>query len=110
MKAKMPYVVLVIKTDGTVTRTEQPKAPSYDQLKEAVGGYIETVAYLTKAAFGGETLTRGTAFANEEGLIKGLPTNHLAMAMWRASCPGGDPSLMTLVGDVIFYARKKSNG
>jgi hypothetical protein len=103
----MPYAVFIIRTDGRVEKTVQPKAPTYDQQTKAVGGFIETVPYFTKMTHDGVLYTRGTAYANEEGRLHGLPINRSAMTRWQSSCPGGDPSRMTLCGDVIFYARVK---
>lgn len=103
----MSYHVLVIKTDGTVEKTVQPKAPTYEQQKAAVGGYIETIPYFTNLIYDGRQYKRGTAYANEEGRLHGLPLNPLASALWMSSCPGGEPSRMLLCGDVIFHAKVK---
>lgn len=103
----MTYHVLIIKTDGTITKTVQPKAPDYAQQVKAVGGYIQTIPYLTKLCWEGVEYKRGTAFANEEGMLKGMPLNRNAMAFWKLSCPKGDPDRMHLCGDVIFYAKVK---
>lgn len=103
----MSYHVFIIKTDGTINKTVQPKAPTYEQQKAAVGGYIETIPYFTKLLHDGRQYTRGTAFCNEEGIVIGMPVNSMASALWRISCPTGDPSRMVLCGDVIFYAKVK---
>jgi hypothetical protein len=99
----MPYKVFVIRADGGVSETISKKVPAYEVLKNSVGGYIETIPYFTK--FRG--LSRGTAYCNEEGKIKGLPFNLIATNAWMESCPGGDPTRMGLNGDVIFYAKIK---
>lgn len=111
------YEVLIIKATGEIVRTVQPKAPTYEQQSDAVGGYIETIPYFTKIklAFGVNNvidLTRGIAYCNENGFAEGKPFNATASAMWRESCPKGDPDRMNLRGDVIFFAKQpkeKSN-
>lgn len=103
----MPYVVLEIKADGRIVKTIQTKKPDYEQQKKAVGGFIETIPYFTKAIHQAVLYQRGTAYANEEGQLKGLPINRNAMALWRFSCPAGSPDRMTLCGDVIFFAKVK---
>lgn len=102
------YEVLIIKTTGEIVRSTQPKPPSYEQQKAAVGGYIQTIPFFTKADVLGLHLSRGTAYANEEGRLHGLPINRRAMDMWRKSCPKGSPDRMVLCGDVIFYAKQKA--
>lgn len=89
------YQITIIKTDGTEVTTVQPHKPDLEQLQNAVGGLIETVPYFTK--FKGR---RGVAYANEEGLLMGLPMNRAASAAWRECAPGIGTGL---VGDVIFY-------
>lgn len=103
----MTYHVLVIKATGDIVKTIQPKPPTYEQETKAVGGYIETIPYFTKMTHDGIAYTRGTAFANEEGMLRGMPMNLRAMDCWLKSCPKGDPKRMTLCGDVIFYAKVK---
>jgi hypothetical protein len=93
----MPYNVYVIRANGKVEHSTQPKAPQLAQLQAAVGGYIETVPYFTK--YNG--LKRGRAYANEEGLLKSLPYNHNASMAWKESYKFATG----LVGDVIFYAK-----
>lgn len=101
----MAYEVLIIKTTGDIIRSTQPKAPTYEQQTAAVGGFIETVPCFTKV----DHLSRGTAYVNEEGWLHGLPINLRAMDLWRKSCPKGDPERMILCGDVIFFAKQKTN-
>lgn len=103
----MPYAVFEIKADGRIIKTVQPKIPSYDQQRKAVDGFIETVPYFTKFYFEGVHYNRGTAYADEEGNINGKPINRKAIEAWRVACPGGDPSRMTLCGDIIFFAKIK---
>lgn len=105
----MSYHVLEIKATGEIVKTVQKKAPDYEQQKKAVGGYIETIPYFTKMSHDGIDYSRGTAYANEESRILGQSLNITAMMYWRESCPKGDPSRMTLCGDVIFYAKVKES-
>jgi len=61
--------ITIIQPDGTKTVTERDPAdrPQLKELQEAVGGYIEPVdAYLPQGT---------EAYANEEGLLIGLPPN-----------------------------------
>lgn len=104
----MPYVVLEIKANGQIVKTIQPKKPDYEQQRKAVDGYIQNIPYFTKAVHEAVLYKRGIAYANEEGRMRGLPINRNAMALWRFSCPGGDPGRMTLCGNVIFFAKVQS--
>lgn len=61
--------ITIIQPDGTKTVTEREPTdhPKLKELQEAVGGYIEAVdAYLPEGT---------VAYANEEGLLVGLPRN-----------------------------------
>jgi hypothetical protein len=61
--------VTIIQPDGTTTLTERDPSdrPSLKELQKAVGGYIEPVDAM---------LDDGTvAYANEEGLLMGMPPN-----------------------------------
>lgn len=105
----MTYHVLEIKATGAIVKTVQSEEPDYEQQSKAVGGYIETIPYFTKLTHEGIDYKRGTAFANEEGHLYGLPMNLRAMDFWLKSCSKGDPKRMRLAGDVIFYAKVKEN-
>ena len=98
------YTMLVINPDGGISMTTLTEAPKYEQLKNAVDGYIETIPYFTKLKYLNRHYVRGRAYCNEEGKLMGLPRNPRAEEFWRASCPTGDPSHMTLAGSVVFYA------
>lgn len=96
----MSYTVYLFKASGTVTKTQQDKKPTYDECVKAVGGYIETIPFFTKY----DDRIRGTAYANEEGMLKGLPLNKLAIKAWQESLVSGyDPSRTNLCGDIILY-------
>lgn len=98
------YNVFIIRASGSVEHTTQPKAPKLDQLQQAVGGYIETVPYFTKLEYKGVMYKRGRAYANEEGILKGMLLNANASKVWRANFKNASG----LVGDVIFYAKGQS--
>jgi hypothetical protein len=95
------YNVFIIRADGSIEFTVQQGAPKLKQLQDAVGGWIETVPHFHKFHFGGQWYRRGKAFANEEGLLKGMPANARASLAWKDSFKGA----YDLVGDVIFYAK-----
>lgn len=101
----MVYKVAVFNVDGSVTVTEQAKAPEYKQLREAVNGLIQTVVGFT--AYDG--LKRGTCYANEEGLLHGMQFNAKATQAWhdclKASGRPYNRDMVHLVGPVIFYAK-----
>jgi hypothetical protein len=99
----MAYTVIIFKADGTVESTVQPKKPTYNQLRDAVGGYIQEVPYLKKYG----DFRRGTAFANEDGISLGLKHNAKATQAWLESVGKGPPYVWQprLYGDVIYYAR-----
>jgi hypothetical protein len=66
--------ITIYQPDGTktVTEREADNPPSLEELQAAVGGYIEPVDRF---------LPEGTvAYANEEGLLIGLPVNPVATA------------------------------
>ncbi len=92
----MPYTSVTLKADGTRTTQEHAKAPDYEFLKGAVGGYIETLGYFTKF----EGHARCTAYCNENGWSEGLARNVQAARAYRESFPNS-PSV--IVGDVVIY-------
>lgn len=106
MKDKRGYVVIIFRADGSIEKTTQAKKPEYEQLRKAVGGYIETVPAFTRY----EGFSRGTAYANEEGLLRGLQFNQNATQAWLTDLHKQgkpfDPSRVHLVGDVIFFAKE----
>ena len=100
----MAYTVTIFKASGEIKTTTQNAKPTYNQIKEAVGGYIETIPYFR--SYNG--FVRGVAFAHEEGLIRGFEYNRNASEAWLkalAGQTGVDPSRVHLVGDVIFFAK-----
>lgn len=102
------YTVIVFRTDGTIEKTEQKKAPAYEQLRGVVGGLIQTVPHMTKYG----DYKRGQCFCNEEGQVYNLPFNANATKAWRDALGYDRKDLGTkwsyepnLFGDVIFYAK-----
>jgi hypothetical protein len=71
------YYVTIITTDGETLNAEHEKCPELSLLKQAVGGYTETVPYWDWWE-GRECV----AFYNEEGKLDGLPYNALATSLW----------------------------
>jgi len=106
MADKRGYVVVIFHANGVIDKTVQPKKPDYDQMSKAVGGMIETIPAFTRFA----GLSRGIAYANEEGLLKGLPYNRNATKAWFDDLTAqGRPfskDRVHLVGDVIFIAKE----
>ena len=78
---------LRVNTDFT-TEILDLEAESYEQLKEAVGGYIQPVDLR-------EDLT---VWCNEEGKLKDLPMNIIGTHIWERSYGKTD----VLVGNVVF--------
>lgn len=100
----MPYAVIILRPDGTRTETIQAKAPEYDQLKEAVQGYIETVPHLSKL----DPYKRGRAYVNEEGILKNMPFNEQATRVWLENLGKGPFRYPPrLHGPMIYYAKMK---
>lgn len=63
-------------------------------------GVTQEVPYFTKY----DGRTRGTAYADEEGMLKGKPLNTRAIKAWQESLVSGyDPSRTNLCGDIILY-------
>lgn len=100
MSAKKNYAVFVISPYGDITKTIQKKAPPYEAWKKACEGIVQQVPYFTKFEHKGKVYTRGTMYANEEGLLLNLPFNRIATMAWAQQCPAAT----TLVGSVIYYA------
>lgn len=86
----MTTYLLKVATNGSMTRIAFDKAKSYDQLSNAVGGYLEAVPCPNN---GGHDL-----YCNEEGKLEGLPLNPVMTRFWRARLATDD----FLVGDCVF--------
>ena len=97
MSATNGYVVIV-HSDATYT-IKLVEGDILPALQNAVGGYIERMPI--PAAF----VRRFSAdcFANEEGLIKNLPYNRIATALYRCA---GAPKTAFIAGDVVFARRQ----
>lgn len=83
--------LVIIRSDGTMSRSSISRPPSLDVLQRAVGGLIESIPYFVSFEN-----TPCVAFCNEEGKLKRLPVNVLATGMWHAQ----RGALDVLVGDV----------
>jgi hypothetical protein len=105
------YNVFIITPDGSVTHTTQEKKPDYAQIKEAVGGIIETIPLFKTFIHQGKKYLRGTAYCFEEGRMRGQARNRKAIVAWYEATGALDNSnycldRMELYGDVIFYAKE----
>lgn len=75
-KRERQYLIAV-HPDGKVDKKEIKRVPHLDQLKEIVGGWIETVPYFN--TYEGSPCI---AFCNEEGKLHGSPFNPFAQTLW----------------------------
>ena len=98
---KYEYLSYIIPADRTkpVKEVITQGKPEYEFLRETVGGLIQPIPYFTK--YNGRS--RGTAYANEEGWLLGLPLNTRASDAWLACFPEGSTGL---AGDVIISFRQ----
>lgn len=106
--------IAIIKADGTITWKERAAAQiKLDELQRIVGGYIERVPMPDDFP--------GDVWANEEGLLEGLPLNKTFSTMMRrawcayvlATSPDDpfsvlDPRMMQIVGDVVWVVSDKT--
>lgn len=74
-------------------------------LKDEVGGWLQEVPRFTSLEWEGWRYSRGVAWADEEGKLKGHAFNAMATAAWIRACPDGDVGRMTLVGTVLFVVK-----
>lgn len=101
----------ILRADGSSEEhtVELPLAPSLDQLRAIIlpvlgkGNWPQRVAVLHNAR-------RTDMFVDEDGLLRGLPRNEAATAIYRANWlamhPGTEPeSLAYVVGDVVLFSR-----
>jgi hypothetical protein len=99
----MPYVVIIIKPDGSVTSSEQKSSPDLEQVNKAVEGHIEQVLHFTR--YGDHR--RGIAFVNEEGRYT-KPFNAKATQAWLENLGKGPFRYpIELFGNMIYYAKIK---
>lgn len=73
-----------------------------EELQTAVGGFIETVPYLSSITIDEIGPHKCVAFCNEEGKLIGLPLNVVATKMWADQLPEHFALNDALYGDVIF--------
>jgi hypothetical protein len=101
------YRYVIIKTDGTTTSELHKKAPDWKEIQKYVEGLLQIIPYFSSLEYDGRKLSRGTAYANEEGYILGMAHNETATKAWMKACPKGDPERMQLAGPVLFVAKEK---
>ncbi len=87
---KNPYLLIIFRPnvpENQPTMRENEGPPSLKTLQDLVGGYIQVIplftSYSPHGGMGG--YTRGTAYANEDGLSLGLPINTKAIEAWQRS-------------------------
>ncbi len=78
---------LVIGVDGSVTRHDCDEVPSFEQLREAVGGYIERAVHDSTLSL----------WVNEDGIALGLRVNLVGTALSHSINPKGS----ALFGPVV---------
>src|SRR6476646_2967408 len=78
------HVLLVIGTDGNITKTIQREEFSVEQLQRALGtGYFERLNGFTSFGNAGKVYMRGCAFAGKQDrMTKGLQPNTAASTIW----------------------------
>lgn len=89
----------IIHVDGRTTTRAYDSVPPLKDLQAAVGGLITGVPHFE--TYQGKPCV---VFANDEGLLEGLPLNYRGTALWRAFFPN-DPATrreLGLVGDVVI--------
>jgi len=69
--------MITIKVDGTITEQAFDRVPTLEELKAAVGGWLELVPRMQR--WHGKPCV---AFCDEEGKLKQRPINELATAAW----------------------------
>lgn len=99
------YLVTIFQGDGIHTQYAKKSRPTYNQLRDAVGGSLQ-VSYSSKY----DDL-RGRAYVDEEGRLKNLPLNEKASAARKAAL---DPNIPLryeprLHGPVVFVGRIPAN-
>lgn len=75
----------IINTDGSGSTRELDKPPELDELRDAVGGWIELVPYFQCVVEGPdqERIDECIVYCNEEGKIRNMAHNAKASRMWR---------------------------
>lgn len=101
------YRYIVIEPSGATRTMLAKKAPEWKEIQKHVEGTFQIVPYFSSLEYEGRKLQRGTAYANEEGYIKGMAHNPEATKAWMKACPKGDPRRMQLCGPVLFVAKEK---
>jgi hypothetical protein len=78
----MKGTMLIISQDKTQNKLINLTRPDSDEFHKAVGGWLELVPYFNTIVWDGK-LHDCIAFCDEEGKIKGKPTNFPATILWK---------------------------
>lgn len=99
---KYQYRLTVIFPSGQISDRFQAAKPQLAQLQALVNGPIQIVPQ-----WGSYEGKRCTVYANEEGLLRGLPYNQKATDLWRAWSAerGRGRHVGSLVGTVVIEQR-----
>jgi hypothetical protein len=104
------YVMIIMHTDGNITKIVQKNGFTLEQLQKGVKGYIQQLPRFTSLNVIIDAVpfaySRGMCYANEEGQLHGLPINRKATAEWYRQFSSVD---YYLVGDVVFVARTEED-
>jgi hypothetical protein len=94
----MDGVYFTIQPNGVQTTEIRLTAPTLQELKDRVGGYIEIVPnFVTFKGIGG-AIVPCVAFCDEEGLLKGLPFNWRASNDWKDALMRGKGQTSVALG------------
>ena len=87
-------IVVLAKADGTKETIHVEDHPSLEQMNKWVGGHIERV----RVRYMGRVCDM---IVDEEGLLKGKPTNEFATRLYTDACRGANTT--PIVGDVVIF-------
>ena len=85
--------------EGEVIDHKWLKRPTLDQMQEQVGGYIENLPQARAVGVTPFATLVYEAFANEEGLIHGLPRNSIASELMG----------YTVMGNLLVHGKRHPN-
>jgi hypothetical protein len=101
------YRYVVIKPNGTIESSLHKKAPDWREAQKYVEGPFQILSHFSSLIYEDRVLNRGTAYANEEGRLRGMEHNEAATRAWMRACPKGHPARMQLCGPILFVAKEK---
>lgn len=97
-KSSTDKYLVIVRPDGSVTKTHVDKAPDLEELQQMVEGYIQLIPYFT--TYGGDTCR---AYCDEEGKLRDKPYNRTATELWAKAF--GHPIVGDrLVGTIVILA------